>query len=685
MFCILVGILEFIAVGTDNDQIDRIGKWFRLGELSSFTDKIPDVMELVPLMGIVFFWTWLLGKLEKCIFRRSSKDRNRLRKIGMLLNYYVPMYWIFLRVLYNSTREYLLRGQCDSYGFLYFRLHDFGSFFFHADGQPCGICSVEKNFTASLLHQVFKKTLDQANGLVDMTEIRNGECTDYCNVFNNNHLNDTHASTESCLSSLSKFGFDNWLKYFVLVPPLFVWASVAICLYLTLWHIISLMRAKIYNEDFWARHQVVMWIIALPTVYGILSFKAMERCLQVAYDFEHTEELANQQWKFYNADFAVGDLYEALALLWFGNLTFGRITQEHDRVMSDMDRSVLKHTESQQIWAKELVERGQSLYEPMAASTSSLLTTCVFGFIFSCIADASIAIADLGLFIYMKGENYQALEPTMQKAENFMLGFGFVTSSMAIYGVIRIEVAFHDVLHELNFHAWWKFLSCKLLVSLAFLQQIICFFPLPGLGPRPGEEDAPRMRMRLLTVVESNFLYAACLSMESLLVSLICLKAWRSEENWYTDGIENLDFEGAGHSSSPSRQQSSASSNGVQGVNAVKFASDSASATTANSLEPVPEESTSGYVHRYISERFTYVSESLGFPLLQSSEPPCADDAGSEISDGSRPPTRQKTCAIKRGTLFQHLGAPHRLKVTYQTIVHEFEHFSDKLKSKFDS
>jgi len=481
------------------------------GDLA-FIAKIGDVVEFVLLMSLVWFWSWLLRRVERFFFSKAGEEqeRNYFRKMCMLLNYYIPMYGIFVHMLVTYSTDYWESGQSDRLGFFHFRM-------------PWGNCSVEKNFTATLINQSFNFTLTQAKLLVDdlpdTTLLSN--CNHYCDVIKD--MNTSLAA--SCFHTLENTGFNNWLRYLVFLPVFFVWASVAICIFLTLFHIKSLMQAATYDADFWARHDVVMWIIALPSVYGILSFKAAERCLQVAYNFQDLE-VKEEQWKFYAADFAVSDLYEALALVLFGNLTFARITEEHHETLEDMDEQVKKFNlkGKQKNLVDAVLKTSKELYEPMAASTASLLTTCVYGFIFSCIMDATIAIADLLLYENLDSSSYDQISGTMAKAENFMLGFGFVTSSMAIYGVIRIEVAFHEVLDHAHFHAWWKFLSCKLLVSLAFIQQIICFFPLPGLdGAYP----------RLLTEVESNFLYAACLSMESLLVSLICLKAWRSEETWY--------------------------------------------------------------------------------------------------------------------------------------------------------
>lgn len=445
-----------------------------------------DMMQLAPLLLVTYSWHFVVHAI-------ASRFRTQacMRQILAIPTYYGPMYVVFFMLLMQYTREFIT------------------THVWHYSWDGCA-----ESGAVSFL-KIWNATDESIPDL------------DNCNLSCESELADDHSRLKWCYHISKDTTMPQWLRVLPLFTPIFAWMSFLVGV-VQMWKHSRQLWLYPSNSDAWKKHDTVVLITTLPTVYALLSFKALLRSFEVVFSrfdvnqlrndhrFGSLEEkyafLSTSQWKFYNADFAVADLYEAWALLRFGRLKFERIKEEHNATRKAWKGFARSNTKL------KIFEQGEQIYEPMAKSTEAILMVCIYCFIISTLLDSFYAITDLVLYVYVN-DVYEDMQTMLNKAHYFMLGVGFVTSTMAIYAIIQIEVSFHKELE--GFYPWWKFLSCKILVSLAFLQEGICLLPMPGVG--------------VMNDTMANMFYAACLCYESFVVSMICTQAWPSNEDWYTD------------------------------------------------------------------------------------------------------------------------------------------------------
>merc|ERR1739848_94230 len=112
----------------------------------------------------------------------------------------------------------------------------------------------------------------------------------------------------------------------------------------------------------------------------------------------------------------------------------------------------------------------------------------------------------------------------------FLVGFGFVTSMIAISNLIHLEHIHGKILSEGNFQVFLKFLSAKILVSLVFSMSLLFeFLTWFEMG-------------HFYTDMEQNLLRAAVLNTLCLGVAGIAHKAWTPDAAWY-QGMSILEIE----------------------------------------------------------------------------------------------------------------------------------------------
>mmetsp|Transcript_29428 Transcript_29428/g.51594 ORF Transcript_29428/g.51594 Transcript_29428/m.51594 type:complete len:656 (-) Transcript_29428:13-1980(-) len=488
-----------------------IGFWFTL---NIFQETLADwdFVEIVPLVLSTYIWHFVV----QCIAGHFRTQQCMRQKI-VLLTYYGPMYFVFGFLLFQYTFDFINRD--------IWRL---------SVEEGCA----EAGAVAFLRNQT------------DYEETGRLRIEHPCLNTNCNSLAD-ESLREQCVSMSRETSMPKWLRSVPLLTPVFAWFSFLVGLYQMIRHSRKLWKYAVHSEP-WLKHDTVIQITTLPTVYSILSFKALLRSFEVIYSSYGKDELcyaqitqqlsmtvvnstlaykaercSNSQWKFYLADFAMADLYEAWALLRFGRLKFNRIKEEHKATRDAWQKYARSNTKLR------VYEQGEQIYQPMAKSTEAILYVCIYAFIFSCVMNSGYEVTDLLMYLYNESL-YKVCSSYLEKAHYFMLGFGFVTSTMAIYAIIQIETSFHRELD--GFNPWWKFLSCKILVSLAFLQEGICLIPMPGVGGGNSLQE--------MTDTQSNMFYAACLCYESFLVSLFCLQAWRASEKWYDDDTDLAEKKG---------------------------------------------------------------------------------------------------------------------------------------------
>jgi len=165
-------------------------------------------------------------------------------------------------------------------------------------------------------------------------------------------------------------------------------------------------------------------------------------------------------------------------------------------------------------------------------SLNELTTDGIKLFNMTCVLNAAYSLT-ISTCAYMKwfpeyfgeGSYLQSAHMKLSSAQ-FFAGAGFVSSFAAIGNIMRIEHRFDEQLEQ--FQPFWKFWGTKVLVSLAFVQTVV-------LGAVA--------KFSSLSTERSNMLFAAMLCYECFLVSLLHMKAWNPEAEWYQDHAYNTEFE----------------------------------------------------------------------------------------------------------------------------------------------
>jgi len=223
----------------------------------------------------------------------------------------------------------------------------------------------------------------------------------------------------------------------------------------------------------------------------------------------------------YEANFMVGDIYETIALVTFGNLVMGVLKKKIDRMKvvfaektkdmpdgEEMNDYINRLVDSM----KTLTVAGVKLFAlscMLQGIYTLIITTAAFDFPWVAPHLFSRDSKNLGIF------QEETIKATVH---NFFLGAGFIASFAAIGNIMIIEEDFEELLEE--FHPSYKFWGTKILVSLAFLQSILISL---FLTPRGWSE------------IQSNLMYSSCLCLECLLISIFHIKGWSADEEWYGD------------------------------------------------------------------------------------------------------------------------------------------------------
>jgi len=335
------------------------------------------------------------------------------------------------------------------------------------------------------------------------------------------------------------------LIYFSLSVPLWMLGTFLICLAHTFVH-----AWQCRNEGLGSHRQrdLTIAFLALPVIYGMMSLRAVMDCwfvitnTEMEKDFitgasigvhETWGELKDFFFQAFETNFVQADLYESLALLVFAQITMtvlrSRVLQQDDvesinnlHSLLATDGSIIRLAPSPSVCI--LSERTQEVVESLSAT----LLLSIKYFCCACGAQALYFIF-ITTFEYF-GHPVEALSTAQSKAtfisastaskiRTFFLGMGFISSSAAIHSMVILERSIgHRYLHGYN--AGMKFMSAKVLVSLAFLQwlvnDLLSFFS-------------------LLSETRQKLLYASTMCFECFLISIFHLTAWSARERWFRD------------------------------------------------------------------------------------------------------------------------------------------------------
>jgi len=309
--------------------------------------------------------------------------------------------------------------------------------------------------------------------------------------------------------------------------PVFCVLTMLVCAVHTLDHI-RLVRnndSRLTKEDgqtLWS--DCIILILALPMIYGLMSFKSVIRCLQIYINhvpvsgnsdsshvmysgYEERKDFLNEM---YAANFAVGDLMETIALVTFGELIAAYLSHRMEITK--------KHMEVKQVDEVDI--------HTLTAATETVSSLTVAGvklFCLACIIQSSYELAVTTMPFYFPSvapqlfsTNPESLgslqkEEMRTSAEQFCLGFSFAASFAAIGNIMTLEQNYHHFLT--TFVPALKFWGTKVLVTLACVQASI-------LACLPG------------TPAQHNLIYSCMLSIECFLIAIFHFKAWGADEKW---------------------------------------------------------------------------------------------------------------------------------------------------------
>lgn len=341
--------------------------------------------------------------------------------------------------------------------------------------------------------------------------------------------------------------------------PALRWASVCSPIPVLLAWFVSLLdtfrhvRVMWYNTDLSETsvraHDRAVQIIALPAVFALMSLSGVARIWDVMRDsfsddvdgMDTWEERRMMAFQFYDAHYHIADLYEAWSLMHFGKLAL--------EVLAARFRRTTIQEEGADPFDDDVDHHGGlvKLATRMNATVQTLTMQGIWSFVVVCGAESLYGVANpvIILFLHRLGlHSYgfvspvlKAMEESQAEIHNVFIGMGFVASCAAITNIVQVEHALRDELKD--FRPFWKFLGTKVLVSFAFIQQIMVMLPVPP--------------FRQMTTSQSKLFYSTLLCYECFAVSILHMYAWAPDEAWYDDeGKLHVSSAGASRDSPPS-------------------------------------------------------------------------------------------------------------------------------------
>lgn len=256
------------------------------------------------------------------------------------------------------------------------------------------------------------------------------------------------------------------------------------------------------------KHDQAVQIIALPAVYGVMSFSSLVRTAQVASRDARQGDpnmLPNAMIRSETC-FQVANLYEAWALYQISILTL----------------EFLKTAISKQTKSDRAEERSEAKGLMVAHSAVQSLT--LQGTMFFFVVCAAQSAWSVWLWWAPAAKHQEA-----QREESilvFLNGAGAITSFLAIYNVYVVDTTFHNQLDQ--YKPLLKFWSVKIIVSLDFIQfGFLWMF---------NEMKNTLTMAPQLSDQELKLGYSALICWELLGISILHIFAWDADEDWYNEG-----------------------------------------------------------------------------------------------------------------------------------------------------
>lgn len=321
-----------------------------------------------------------------------------------------------------------------------------------------------------------------------------------------------------------------FLRFFSMLSPLWVLSTFVVCAWHTTKHVQKVAEKKkkgSYGLVDSPMHDLTIFILALPLVYGLMSFKSVIRCWQISINhvgskgvsiFEGFLDRRNFLDEMYEANFMVGDIYETLGLIAFGHIISTVLKQNIKKADANHGRETSEVTDHLVVGMGKLTVSGVQLF----------CTSCMLQGVYTLVV-TYIGFEHPGFMpniFSMHVSNPGLLQtPLMEaKVKNIFLGFGFAASWAAIGNIMTVEQDFHHFLDNeeegFRFNPSAKFWGTKLLVTLAFLQSMLLMVIPPFSHWKP---------------LYVNLFYSTVLCFECFIIAIMHVYAWNSDEEWYRD------------------------------------------------------------------------------------------------------------------------------------------------------
>lgn len=259
-------------------------------------------------------------------------------------------------------------------------------------------------------------------------------------------------------------------------------------------------------------------IMLLPVIYSVIAYKNVIRLMNL---FTGAIDLCASEWdlgfhekkaytlSLYEANFAMADFYEAVALLRFTTLTVTHIKETWLRSHATPSQPMGLETPEAEANAKHafVLKINTVLQDLVESGVASFCLICLV----ACLR---------GLYLVFQIAWYKvAPDPDSEGIlPAYISGAGMLASTVAIANVVKVERAFHDELHAFKPSA--KFWSTKVIVSIAFIQE-------KALGVLGWDF----MEDRKLSELQIKLLYSSLLCFEVLLVAMLHVMAWPADVN----------------------------------------------------------------------------------------------------------------------------------------------------------
>jgi len=336
----------------------------------------------------------------------------------------------------------------------------------------------------------------------------------------------------------------SWLLVLSVVAPVSVGATFAV----TVAHLrLHLPQARGFEEHLrWFpsySHDLAMQVVCLPLVYGVFALYSVYTMLSLVTGDafpgspDKAQPVLEERWNLtvtsvqrtYDTSFELADLYEAWALRAFGLLCFALVgrqisletptvrhiidtVREHQtRVAGAQDRGILGDLTI-------LSDPHKFLFLPLQQTSYIGIRVFVWTY-----AAKSAYMLTLGILLDQFEVELcggRGRFPAACSFKDYVSGAAFLASCLAIYNIVVFEHNLKEILSKDRFRPFEKFLSVKIMVSIAFFQDAALSILLGS--------------VLNYHMVQINLCYASLICCEVLALSVIVFAAWRpQDQDWY--------------------------------------------------------------------------------------------------------------------------------------------------------